>query len=165
MHQEALMPITLEPIGIVHSPYTDTAGMPIQGVFKPGIEACLEVYEAYREGLADLDGFSHAILIYHFHRAARTCLRTQPFLEDVEHGVFATRSPNRPNHLGLSIIRILEVADGRVRFTDVDVLNQTPVLDIKPYVKHFDHRDGTRHGWVDKHFENGPPARTIIEQP
>ncbi len=157
--------IVIEPIGIIHSPYTEPAGMPIQGIFKPEIEARLEVYEPYRPGLRDLDGFSHAIILYHFHRAQQTELVTRPFLEDVEHGVFTTRSPKRPNHIGLSIIKIVEVTEDRIRFTDVDLLDQTPVIDIKPYVKYFDIREDTRHGWLDKHFKNGPPTdRTTIKK-
>lgn len=158
------MQINLTAIGAVRSPYSEPAGMPIQGTFKPETLAYIELESPYEQGLADLEGFSHAILIYRFHLATDEKLLTKPFLEDVEHGVFATRSPNRPNHLGLSIVRIARIIDNRLFFTEVDIIDGTPVLDIKPFVKHFDNRDNTRHGWLDKHFDgNTPLDRTIIE--
>lgn len=156
--------ITMNPIGVIHSPYKQAKDMPIQGTFKPDVEAWVELKEEYSSGLKDLDGFSHAILIYYFHRTTEEQLQGRPFLEDEKHGIFAIRSPHRPNHIGLSVVRICGIEKNRLRFAEVDVLDQTPVLDIKPYVKYFDTRHNVVSGWVDKHFDSGDvPDRTILK--
>ena len=157
--------ITMTPIGIIHSPYKEVKGMPIQGKFRPDIEAWIEIKEQYRAGLKDLDSFSHAIIIYYFHKSQSVQLEAKPFLEDDKHGIFAIRSPYRPNHIGFSVIKIVSIDKaGKLYFTEVDVLNGTPILDIKPYVKHFDARESTVSGWVDRHFKNGSvPERTVIK--
>jgi tRNA-Thr(GGU) m(6)t(6)A37 methyltransferase TsaA len=144
--------ITMTPIGIVHSPYKQVKGMPIQGKFKPEVTAYVELKDEYAPGLKDLDGFSHAIIIYYFHKSHKEDLVGKPFLEDKVHGIFAIRSPHRPNHIGLSIVKIEGIEENKLRFSDVDILDRTPVLDIKPYVKHFDARDNTTSGWLEKHF-------------
>ena len=155
--------IELTPIGIIHTPYTEPKDMPIQGRFKDDVEGWLELKEEYVPGLRDLDGFSHLIIIYHFHRSDREEMQGQPYLEDESHGIFAIRSPHRPNHLGLSIVRLQRIEGNRIHFTEVDMLDGTPLLDIKPYVEHFDRREGVKSGWVDKHFEDGTaPEETII---
>jgi len=142
-------PVTYHPIGIIRSPHTDRETVPIQPVYAEGIEGRAEIFEAYEDGLADLEGFSHLILLYHFHRAGGVKLRVTPFLEDVEHGVFATRAPCRPNPIGLSVVRLVR-REGRVlHLADVDILDGTPLLDVKPYVARFDRRDGVRSGWQD----------------
>jgi tRNA-Thr(GGU) m(6)t(6)A37 methyltransferase TsaA len=156
--------ITVIPIGVVRSPYKQTENMPVQGVFKPEVTAWIELKEEYRDGLKDLGRFSHAILIYYFHQSHQELIQASPFLEDEKHGIFAVRSPYRPNHLGLSVVRILGIEENRLYFGDVDVLDQTPVLDIKPYVKYFDIRDNVISGWLDKHFEGGKvPDRAILK--
>ena len=147
--------ITMIPIGIIHSPYKQVKDIPIQGKFKPDVTAWIEVKQQYRCGLKDLDGFSHAIIIYYFHKSDKVQLEAKPFLEDNKHGIFAIRSPHRPNHIGLSIVKIEGVVKNKLHFSEVDVLDRTPVLDIKPYVKHFDIRDRSICGWLDKHFKNG----------
>ena len=147
--------ITVQPIGIIHSPYKETKGIPIQGTFDDKIEAWIELRHGYAGGLKDLDGFSHAILIYHFHRSHREEIEARPFLEQEKHGIFAIRSPHRPNHIGLSVVKIKSIQDDRMYFTEVDVLDGTPLLDIKPYVKYFDSRDNVISGWLDKHFADG----------
>ncbi len=155
--------IELTAIGIIHTPYTEPKDMPIQGRFKDDVEGWLELKEEYVPGLRDLDGFSHLIIIYHFHRSDREEMQGQPYLEDESHGIFAIRSPHRPNHLGLSIVRLQRIDGNRIYFTEVDMLDGTPLLDIKPYVEHFDRREGVKSGWVDKHFEDGTaPEETII---
>ncbi len=112
----------------------------------------------------DLDGFSHAILLYYFHKSKTCRMTAQPFLEDQPHGIFAIRSPHRPNHIGLSIVKITRIEPGRLYFQEVDMLDKTPVLDIKPYVKYFDSRENTTAGWVEKHFTNNTtPTRTILK--
>ena len=141
--------VTYRPIGVIRSPHTDRQAAPIQPVYACGAEGRAEIVQAYEDGLADLEGFSHLILLYHFHRAGEVKLRVTPFLEDTEHGVFATRAPCQPNPIGLSVVRLL-VREGRVlHLADVDVLDGTPLLDVKPYVARFDRRDGVRSGWQD----------------
>jgi len=144
--------IMMSPIGVIHSPYKQVKDIPIQGKFKPGAKACIELKKKYAPGLKDLDGFSHAIIIYYFHKSQKEDIIGKPFLEDKEHGIFAIRSPNRPNHIGLSVVKIDTIQHNRLYFSEVDVLHRTPVLDIKPYVKHFDARDSTISGWIEKHF-------------
>jgi tRNA-Thr(GGU) m(6)t(6)A37 methyltransferase TsaA len=147
--------ITVQPIGVIHSPYKDTKGIPIQGTFDDKVEAWIELRDGYAGGLKDLDGFSHAVLIYYFHRSHREEIEGRPFLEQEKHGIFAIRSPHRPNHIGLSVVKIKSIQDNRMHFTEVDVLDGTPLLDIKPYVKYFDSRDNVISGWLDKHFADG----------
>jgi len=159
-----IKPITIKPIGIIRTPYTEPEGMPIQGRFKDDVTGRAELLPEYREGLKDLDGFSHVILIYHFNRAKKTKLVGRPFLEDEEHGIFAIRGPSRPNHIGFSIVRLVRVEEGTLIFSEVDILDETPLIDIKPYISHFDARVDARNGWVDKHFRDGTiPKRTILK--
>ena len=156
--------ITMIPIGIIHSPYKQIKDMPIQGKFKASVKAWIELKEEYGAGLKDLDGFSHAIIIYYFHKSGKTEIEGKPFLEDNKHGIFAIRSPYRPNHIGLSVVKIEKIEDNKLHFSEVDVLDGTPVLDIKPYVKHFDVRDNTVSGWLDKHFQStNMPGKTILK--
>ncbi len=155
--------ITMNPIGVIHSPYKQVKDIPIQGKFKPEVIAYIELKDEYASGLKDLDGFSHAIIVYHFHRSQKVEVVGKPFLEDKEHGIFAIRSPHRPNHIGLSVVKIEKIENNKLHFSEVDVLDRTPVLDIKPYVKYFDVRENVTSGWVNKHFENGNiPDRTIL---
>lgn len=153
--------IEMRPIGFVQSPRKEAKGTPIQGVFADEAEGLVELAPEYAAGLRDLDGFSHAILIYYFHRSESEKLLAKPYLEDVEHGIFAIRSPHRPNHIGLSVVRIRKIEGNRLYFGEVDILDGTPVLDIKPYVRQFDSREDAVSGWIEKHFENGPPSNHI----
>lgn len=156
--------IMMQPIGKICSPYRENADIPIQGIFKGGVEAWIELEDDYVAGLKDLDGFSHAIILYHFHRSRQQETQGRPFLEPDIHGIFAIRSPHRPNHIGLSVVQIEKIEANRMYFTQVDVLDQTPVLDIKPYVKYFDQRDNVRCGWLDKHFKDGNiPDSTVLK--
>lgn len=145
--------ITMTPIGIIRSPYKQVKDIPIQGKFKPEVKAYIELKDEYAPGLKDLDGFSHAIIIYYFHKSQKEEVIGKPFLEDEEHGIFAIRSPHRPNHIGLSVVKIEGIEENKLHFSEVDILDHTPVLDIKPYVKHFDVRDNTISGWLEKHFQ------------
>ena len=156
--------ITLKPIGVIHTPYHEARDIPIQGIFKSEVEGWIELDEKYQAGLKDLDGFSHAILLYYFHRSSEENLAGKPFLEDETHGIFAIRSPHRPNHLGISVVKIKRIEENKLFFTEVDILDGTPLLDIKPYSRYFDCRDDVVSGWMDKHFENGViPERTILK--
>ena len=156
--------IMMSLIGIIHSPYKQIKDMPIQGKFKPGVKAQLELKEEYGLGLKDLDGFSHAIIIYYFHKSEKIEIEGKPFLENDKHGIFAIRSPHRPNHIGLSVVKVEKIEENKLHFSEVDVLDGTPVLDIKPYVKQFDIRDNVVSGWLDKHFQSTDiPDRTILK--
>lgn len=147
MHDEV---ITYRPIGVIRSEHTAPEATPIQPVFARGCTGRAEVRPELEEGLRDLEGFSHVFLIYHFHRAGAARLAVQPFLQDVEHGVFSTRAPCRPNAIGLSVVELVS-RDGNVLHLDgVDVLDGTPLLDIKPYVARFDRLDPPRCGWQDE---------------
>ena len=141
--------ITYTPIGIIHSRFTDPADTPIQGVFADGARGEVEIFPEYAAGLKDIDGFSHLTLIYHFHLANGYSLISKPFIGDKEKGIFAIRHPNRPNPIGISIVRLDNVRENILEIRDVDVLNGTPLLDIKPFVHQFDHRADIQSGWVD----------------
>ena len=138
------------PIGIIHSPFTEPAGMPIQPAGAEGIRGTILIDEQFRDGLRDLSGFSRIILIYAFHRSQGYDLEVIPFLDTVPHGVFATRAPRRPNAIGLSIVRLVSVNDGELVIEGVDVLDGTPLIDIKPYVPEFDAHVPSRAGWLDE---------------
>ncbi len=151
--------IVYQPIGVINSPHKTREGMPIQASGARGIRGAVKIFPEYREGLKDLDGFSHIILLYHFHRTREKTLVVTPFLDDEPRGVFATRSPNHPNAIGLSIVRLLAVEHLRLRIEDVDILDGTPLLDIKPYVPAFDHREAARTGWLEKTQERADRCR------
>ncbi|MBN2145624.1 MAG: tRNA (N6-threonylcarbamoyladenosine(37)-N6)-methyltransferase TrmO [Candidatus Aureabacteria bacterium] len=155
--------IILKSIGIIHTPYKEPRGIPIQGRFEKDVTGQAEVFVEYQDGLKDIENFSHIILIYYFDRSKDEKLIGKPFLEDERHGIFAIRSPHRPNHIGLSIVKLHKVDGNIVTFSEVDMLNGTPLLDIKPYVSHFDSRENVKNGWIDKHFRNGNiPQRTKL---
>jgi tRNA (adenine37-N6)-methyltransferase len=140
--------IRYKPIGTIRTPFKDLAGMPIQPVGARHTRGTVEVDAPYRAGLKDLDGFSHVILLYHFHRSRGYDLRVTPFLDTNPRGLFATRAPKRPNPIGLSVVRLLGIRGRTVTVEGVDVADGTPLLDIKPYVPEFDHPGPTRIGWL-----------------
>ena len=142
--------INYRPIGIVHSPFKEPKGTPIQPTAAKNIAGTLELYPEYVEGLKDVEGFSHLILIYHFHLVKAFSLLVKPFLDNELHGIFATRSPGRPNSVGLSVVRLTRIEENRLYILDVDIVDGTPILDIKPYVAEFDSRAGVRNGWFEK---------------
>ena len=137
------------PIGTIYSPHKITSRIPIQPVFCNDIEGSIVLKTEYADGLRGLEGFSHIYLFYYFHESKKVCLRLKPYLSDQEQGVFATRAPHRPNKLGMSLLRLENVQDNVIHVKDIDILNGTPLLDIKPYVKRFDSRDIVRSGWQD----------------
>jgi len=156
--------IKIKPIGIIHTPYKKPKGMPIQGKFEKGVTGIVELFKEYQDGLKDIEGFSHIILVYYFNRSDDEKLLGKPFLEEQKHGIFAIRSPHRPNHIGVSIVKLEKVEKNIVNFSEVDILDGTPLLDIKPYVSHFDSRDEVKNGWIDRHFKSGGiPKRTKLE--
>jgi len=142
--------MNVEPIGIIHSPFTTAEGMPIQPALAGGAEGWVEVFPQFEAGLADLEGFDRIWLLYAFHRAVPPRLRVVPFLDTTERGIFATRAPCRPNGIGMSSVRLLGVEGNILRIAEVDMLDGTPLLDIKPYAPRFDCFEVRRCGWLDQ---------------
>ncbi|UCD87834.1 MAG: tRNA (N6-threonylcarbamoyladenosine(37)-N6)-methyltransferase TrmO [Desulfobacterales bacterium] len=142
------MKIGYQPIGVVHSPFTEIEGMPIQPSRAKGVSGTAEVFPQYVEGLADLEGFSHIILLCHLHRSRGFRLKVVPFLDTELWGLFATRAPNRPNPIGLSVVCLVDIEQNRLSVKDIDILDGTPVLDIKPYVPEFNERTEATLGWL-----------------
>ncbi len=143
------MAISISPIGIIHTPFHSPAQTPIQSS-RSQAEGWLEVFPEFAPGLQDIEAFSHLILLYNLHQTDRVELLVEPFLDDQRHGVFATRHPFRPNHIGISIVELLARQQNRLHIAGADMLDGTPLLDIKPYVPDFDHRDAVRVGWYEK---------------
>jgi tRNA-Thr(GGU) m(6)t(6)A37 methyltransferase TsaA len=144
------MKVKYTQIGIIHSPFIVLEDMPIQPSGAMGINGTVEVFEAFRPGLRDLDGFSHVILLYHFHRSRSPELRVVPFLDSEPRGLFATRAPNRPNPIGISVVQLDRIEQGVLYVQNVDILDGTPLLDIKPYVPEFGDQVKIRTGWLEK---------------
>lgn len=142
--------IIYKPIGTIHTPFKDIKEMPIQPIGAKGIQGCIEIEPAYVDGIKDLEGFSHIILIYHFHLSKGFSLQIKPFMDDHLHGVFATRAPKRPNPIGISIVRLIRVEGVMLHIEDVDMVDGTPLLDIKPYVPEFDSQEAERIGWLSQ---------------
>lgn len=140
----------LTPIGTIYSPHRQASGTPVQPLFASGIEGAVELMPEYAEGLKDLNGFDRIWLIYWFDRAAEARLEVTPYLDTQTHGIFATRSPSRPNPIGMSSVRIRQIEGNIIHILDVDILDGTPLLDIKPYVPAFDSYAPTRIGWFEK---------------
>lgn len=124
--------------------------MPIQPAGAADVKGYVEVFEEFRKGLQDLEGFSHIILLYLFHRSRTYKLHTVPFMDSEPRGVFATRAPNRPNPIGLSVVQLNRIENGTLQITNVDILNSTPLLDIKPFVLEFDLYSEIKTGWLEK---------------
>jgi tRNA (adenine37-N6)-methyltransferase len=142
------MEITMRPIGIIHTPFTDKAQVPIQGS-RSKTTGFVEIYPEFAEGLQDLQGFSHIILLYVFHESTDWSLLVKPFLDDQLRGLFATRYPARPNQIGMSVVRLISQIGPVLEVGGVDMLDGTPLLDIKPYVPEFDARSEVRTGWYE----------------
>jgi tRNA-Thr(GGU) m(6)t(6)A37 methyltransferase TsaA len=149
-HEITMEQFKYQPIGIIHSPHKTPDGTPIQPTGAKGIAGSIEIFPDYIPGLADLAGFSHIFILYHFHLSKKYSLKVKPFLDDQERGLFATRAPSRPNPIGLSVVRLIDVREGNLHVQDVDVLDGTPLLDIKPYVPEFDVREVDKRGWIGK---------------
>lgn len=141
-------PITFKPIGIIHTPFTEAKGTPIQPTATGGTEATIEIFKEYTEGLTDLDGFSHIILLYYFHKIKSSSLIVTPYMDTETHGVFATRAPGRPNPIGLSIVELVRIENNILHIRNADMLDGTPLLDIKPLVHEFDKQEKIRTGWL-----------------
>lgn len=143
------MKIEFQPIGIIHTPHTTVENMPVQPAARKDIVGQIEIFDEYREGLCDLDGFSHVYVIFHLHKCKGYRLKVIPFLDVVERGIFATRSPSRPNPVGLSLVEIVSINDRIITIKGADMLDGTPLIDIKPYVPDFEAAENIRKGWLE----------------
>ena len=141
--------IELSSIGIIHTPFYSQAGTPVQPAFGGDTEGRVVVDRPYVSGLADLDGFERIWLLFHLHRSAAWKPRVVPYRDVQERGLFATRAPARPSPIGLSVVRLVSVEEDTLLVRGVDMLDGTPLLDIKPYVPEFDAWPGSRAGWLD----------------
>ena len=145
------------PIGVIYSEHTAAEKTPIQPVYARGCKGRVEVYPEFAEGLKDLGGFSHLYLLYHFHQCREVKLTVKPFLQDVERGLFSTRAPCRPNPIGLSVVELVKMEGNILHVDGLDILDGTPLLDVKPYTEKFDLHDVKKNGWQDEVDE--PTAR------
>jgi len=144
------MKVVYRPIGVIRTPFKSPVGVPIQPSAGRGVRGVVEVFPEYVEGLKDLEGFSYIILIYHFHLVKRYSLRVTPYMDSEARGVFATRAPARPNPIGISIVKLVKIEGNKLYIEDVDIVDGTPLLDIKPYVPEFDYRPNARIGWLER---------------
>ena len=151
--------IEFPPIGKIHSPYAEPQGTPIQVAGGEGIGGTIEIYPEFVGGLAGVEGFSHLIVLYHFHLAGKAELLVRPFLDDQQCGIFATRAPCRPNAIGMSVVHLLRVEGNLLHVEDLDIVDLTPVIDIKPYVPAFDARKVERIGWLEGKSEEAVGRR------
>ena len=154
------MSMTIKPIGIIETPFNDLKGMPIQPSGAADIQGTIIINKEYEQGLSDLEGFSHIILLYHFHQSQGYNLMVTPFMDDQKRGLFSTRAPRRPNSIGLSIVHLIKREKNRISIKGIDVLNGTPLIDIKPYVPGFDAKDVTKLGWLDKNYKKSESLKS-----
>jgi tRNA-Thr(GGU) m(6)t(6)A37 methyltransferase TsaA len=154
------MRIHFSPIGVIRTPFTAVEGMPIQPSGARNVAGRVILDARYEEGLCDLAEFSHLVLLYHFHLSKGFKLKVKPFLDTVERGLFSTRAPRRPNPIGLSIVRLAEIDGCTLHLLDVDVVDGTPLLDIKPYVPAFDIRSDVRAGWLERRQEKSESLKS-----
>jgi tRNA (adenine37-N6)-methyltransferase len=149
-----MKPICFTPIGVIRTPFTELAGMPLHTIAAVGVQGTVELNPALAPGLQDIAGFDYVILIYHQHRSRGSTLTVTPFLDNQPRGIFATRAPTHPNPVGISVVRLLGVEGSTLRIEEVDILDGTPLLDIKPYVPAFDARATERIGWYAANLQN-----------
>jgi tRNA-Thr(GGU) m(6)t(6)A37 methyltransferase TsaA len=151
--------IKFKAIGIIRSPFETCQGTPIQPSAANGVEGFVDLYPEYAEALHDLEGFSHILLIYYFHVAKKHSLKVKPFLDNQTRGLFATRAPSRPNPIGISVVKLNKIVDTRLHIQNLDIIDGTPVLDIKPYVPEFDKPEQIKTGWLEKNLGKLHDAR------
>jgi tRNA-Thr(GGU) m(6)t(6)A37 methyltransferase TsaA len=142
------MIIKIKQIGTIHSPFKNKEEAPIQP-FRSDAEGEVSVFKEYAAGLEGIEQFSHVILVYYFHKIKDERLKVKPYLDDNEYGVYATRHPHRPNHIGISTVRLLGRKGNILRVKHIDIVDGSPLLDIKPYVSAFDRRDNVKDGWLE----------------
>ena len=151
--------IKYKPIGIIHSPFKEAKGTPIQAAIAKDTEGTVEVFPEYVEGLKDVEGFSHIILIFHFHLSNTATLRAKPYMDNEERGIFAIRGPRRPNPIGISTVRLVRIEENMLYIQNLDILDGTPLLDIKPYVPEFDVHEASKIGWLEKNIYKLPTSK------
>lgn len=151
--------IEYKPIGIIHTAFKKPRGTPIQPTAGKKAKAMVEIYPEYADGLKDLEGFSHIILVYHFHLSKESPLVAKPFMDDILHGIFAIRGPARPNPIGLSVTRLIKIEGNKLYIQGIDIVDGTPLLDIKPYVPEFDSKENVRTGWLEKNLNKLPDSK------
>ena len=149
MTQRETDTFVFKPIGIIHTPFKKLEGIPIQGPLCPETRGWIEIFQEFAAGLQDVEGFSHLILIYVFHRSQGFRLITKPFLEETPRGLFAIRAPKRPNPIGFTVVKLLGREDNRLDIAGVDMVDGTPLLDIKPFFNRLDSRQNARSGWLE----------------
>jgi len=142
--------IIIHPIGIIHTPHTDVKNMPIQPIAAEGIKGYIEILPQYIAGLKDIEGFSHLTLLYHFHKISGYELEVVPFMDTESHGIFSCKAPKRPNAIGLSTVRLISVEGNKIHIEQVDMLDGTPLIDIKPFYPRYDNRENVEIGWLEK---------------
>ncbi|MCD6573213.1 MAG: tRNA (N6-threonylcarbamoyladenosine(37)-N6)-methyltransferase TrmO [Thermoplasmata archaeon] len=142
--------IEYEPIGVVHSPFKKPIGVPIQPKEAKGVKGIVEVFKKYEGGLEGIEGFSHITLIYHFHLCKERKIKVIPYMGDEPVGVFATRAPSRPNPIGISTVKLIERKGNILHVENIDIIDSTPLLDVKPYVPFFDDYMDVKIGWLEK---------------
>ena len=145
--------ISYQPIGIIHSPFKENVGIPRQSIGASDIKGSIEVFDDYSEGIKDLNGFSHIIIIFHLHMVKAPSLKACPPWDGKEHGVFATRSPYRPNPIGISVVRLDHIDQNILHISGVDMADGTPVLDIKPYIPDLNPTKDIKIGWLTNKVE------------
>jgi len=153
------MEIKYEQIGVIHSQFTEPKETPIQSAAAGGIDGRVEVFSEYVKGLKDLESFSYIILFYHFHLSKKTSLEVTPYMDTETHGVFSTRAPGRPNPIGISIVRLTSIEGNILHVKDIDIVDGTPLIDIKPYVPEFDIRENVRTGWLEENVNKLPDTK------
>ncbi len=154
------MNFEIKQIGIIHSPYKTKEECPIQGPVKPESKGQIEVFSEYEEGLETIETFSHIILFYLFDKAGEIILSRPTFLDDTPHGVFASRHPCRPNSIGISIVKLDNLNKNIIEVSGIDILDGTPLIDIKPYIPRFDYFEDANNGWTEtKELRSKPPNR------
>ena len=154
------MEIKYKPIGIIHSPFKNIEGVPIQPSGAKGIQGRVEIHREFVDGLKDLDGFSHIILLYHFHLSIGYSLKVIPFFDNSPKGLFATRAPKRPNPIGISVVKIIRIEDNSLVVENIDIVDGTPLLDIKPYASFFDNVENEKIGWLIKNIDNAEKIKS-----
>ncbi len=142
--------IIIKPIGIIHTPFEDVKGMPIQPIAAEGIFGLVEVFPEFSPGLKDLEGFSHVTLLYRFHKIEGYDLEVIPFMDNQPHGIFSCKAPKRPNAIGVSTVRLIKIDGNILHIEQPDMLNGTPLIDIKPFYPRYDNREDVSVGWLEK---------------
>lgn len=151
--------IKYKPIGIVHSSFKKPIGVPIQSAVSKNTKGTIEIFKEYSKGLEGIERFSYIILLCHLHFCKKYSLKVVPYMDKETRGVFATRAPCRPNSIGISIVHLVKVEKNIIYIEDIDIVDGTPLLDIKPYVPQFDIRKTDRIGWLKENIHKLPKAK------